>query len=57
MSAVVPMKNLELAKYTVLGDCVNTLWGSCVFETPLIAMKHAFDLMLRFLRAKKKKDF
>lgn len=48
MSTAVSMENLELAKYTVLEDCVNTLGGSCVFETPLIAMKQAFDLMLRF---------
>lgn len=48
MSAIFSMKNLELAEYTVLGDWANTLWGSCVFETPLIAMKESFDLMLRF---------
>lgn len=48
MSTVVSMGTLELAKYTVLEDCVNTLGDSCVFETPLIAMKQAFDIMLRF---------
>lgn len=32
----------------IVEDRISTLLGSHIFEGPLIAMKHACDLMLRF---------